>query len=111
SSGSCVHPRMRIRAFLVLTTSAMLACVAQAPPPAYYPAGPGAQPAYGQPAYGQATAGAQASGTATAGMQLPPAPARQITINGAPASAQDLATLDMLEQQWGNRLPSGDYWY
>jgi hypothetical protein len=98
---------MRICVFLVLTTSAMFACVAQAPPPAYYPAGPGAQ----QPAYGQAAPGAQVSGTATAGMQLPPAPPRQITINGAPASAQDLATLDMLEQQWGGRLPSGDYWY
>src|SRR5689334_5563418 len=42
---------------------------------------------------------------------LPPAPVRRITFNARVATARDLAAIDPLEQRWGGRLPSGDYWY
>src|SRR5262245_59136906 len=36
---------------------------------------------------------------------------RSIYFNGAPATEQDLATLAMLERQWGQPVPDGEYWY
>jgi hypothetical protein len=53
------------------------------------------------------------AGYSGAGVQ-PAAPTnepRAITFNGVPASERDLATVARLEQQWRQRVPSGDYWY
>jgi hypothetical protein len=92
-----------MRAILALSIL-LAACYAQ-PQPAYYPQQQqgyyAQQPPQQQGYYAQQP---QQGG-------LAPAPARAIRINGYAASAQDLATLDRLEQQWGGRLPSGDYWY
>ena len=38
-------------------------------------------------------------------------PAREISLNGKPATEADLAVLARFEQAWGVPVPSGAYWY
>ena len=87
---------MRTASLLLIVVSA---CYAQ----------PQAQPAYYPQQAQYAGEGQHADGAEMT--QLPPAGPRQITVNGTAASERDLATIDMLEQQWGGRLPNGHYWY
>ena len=84
---------MRAGIVVVAFVVSVSACIVQQP---------AQQPYYAQP---------QGAVGASAGAQLPPPPVRRITFNAVVASQRDLATLDRLEQAWGGRLPSGDYWY
>ncbi len=92
---------------IILASAIATGCIVQQPQPAYTSTSGYASNAYANPAY-QPGATAAAPPAASA---LPPAPVRRITFNAVVASEHDLATIDQLEQRWGGRLPSGDYWY
>lgn len=104
----------RTRTLAIALTCMLGSCMAQTQPPpqaAYYPqpsqpSQPPAAASYGDDeTYGDGMA-------PVAGQPQPAAVAgRRITINGVAATRDDLATLDAIERQWGNRLPDGDYWY
>ncbi|HUS29081.1 MAG TPA: hypothetical protein VMZ53_11240 [Kofleriaceae bacterium] len=95
----------------LLLTSVLVACASSDPQPQYaqqpYPqqqqAYPQQQP-YQQQPYQQQPYPQQQP-------QQPVTAARRITINGMPASARDLQTIEALERQWGIRAQDGDYWY
>lgn len=89
---------------VLFLTTVLAACASSEPQPQYaqqpqYQQGYYAQPQYAQPQYAQPQ---QDQNVATT---------RRITINGMPASARDMATIETLERQWGIRAQDGDYWY
>jgi hypothetical protein len=78
--------------------SLLVACAEPQPQPQY-----AQQPKYQQGYYSQPQPQPQPQPQNTA--------PRRITINGMPASARDMATIETLERQWGIRAEDGDYWY